>query len=75
MILILQLFKAYPNSVEEITEMIHNEKAKAECNYQTNPQVMVFHFAGSSDRQELVIGGRSGFLVRKTEEHHDCWSQ
>ena len=60
-ILILQLFKAYPNSVEEITEMIHNEKAKAECNYQTNPQVMVFHFAGSSDRQELAIGGRSGF--------------
>ena len=26
------------------------------------PQVMVFHSTGSSDRQELVIGGRSGVL-------------
>ena len=39
--LILQLFKAYPNSVQEIEDMIHSEKAKADCNYQTNPQVII----------------------------------
>ena len=37
--LIFQLFVAFPNSVQEIEDMIHSEKAKADCNYQTNPQV------------------------------------
>jgi hypothetical protein len=39
---ILQLFIRYPNSVQEIEELIHSEKAKADCNYQTDPQVTLF---------------------------------
>lgn len=29
----------YPDTLEEIDEMIHDEKARIECQYQSNPQV------------------------------------
>jgi len=39
--LILKAFQQYPDTLEEIDEMIHDEKARIECQYQSNPQVHV----------------------------------
>ena len=39
--LILKAFQQYPDTLEEIDEMIHDEKARIECQYQSNPQVNV----------------------------------
>lgn len=36
---IAKAFKLYPDTLEEIDEMIHDEKARIECQYQSNPQV------------------------------------
>lgn len=38
---ISKAFKQYPDTLEEIDEMIHDEKARIECQYQSNPQVHV----------------------------------
>lgn len=35
-----EAFKLYPDTVEELDEMIHDEKARIECQYQSNPQVV-----------------------------------
>ncbi|XP_065060120.1 structural maintenance of chromosomes protein 5-like [Rhopilema esculentum] len=35
-----ELFATLPNTVEEIDDLIHEEKAKADCNYETNPKVL-----------------------------------
>ncbi|KAL9986165.1 hypothetical protein ACROYT_G000260 [Oculina patagonica] len=35
-----EAFKQYPDTLEEIDEMIHDEKARIECQYQSNPQVV-----------------------------------
>ena len=37
--LIFKAFQQYPDTLEEIDEMIHDEKARIECQYQSNPQV------------------------------------
>ena len=75
MIFILQLFKAYPNSVEEISEMIHNEKAKAECNYQTNPQVIFCYSFVITGWQELVVGRRIPRSLRSSDVWHSIGAQ
>ena len=36
---ISKAFKQYPDTLEELDEMIHDEKARIECQYQSNPQV------------------------------------
>jgi len=35
-----EAFKQYPDTLEELDEMIHDEKARIECQYQSNPQVV-----------------------------------
>ncbi|PFX34941.1 Structural maintenance of chromosomes protein 5 [Stylophora pistillata] len=35
-----EAFKLYPDTLEEIDEMIHDEKARIECQYHSNPQVV-----------------------------------
>jgi len=35
-----EAFQQYPDTLEEIDEMIHDEKARIECQYQSNPQVV-----------------------------------
>lgn len=40
----LKEFAHLPNTVEEIEDMIHEEKAKADCNRQTDPKVLYTYF-------------------------------
>ncbi|XP_074631225.1 structural maintenance of chromosomes protein 5-like isoform X2 [Acropora palmata] len=35
-----EAFKLYPDTLEELDEMIHDEKARIECQYQSSPQVV-----------------------------------
>ena len=39
LISIPKAFKLYPDTLEELDEMIHDEKARIECQYQSSPQV------------------------------------
>ena len=42
-------FAHLPNTVEEIEDMIHEEKAKADCNRQTDPKVFYTNFPVTED--------------------------
>ena len=41
LISIPKAFKLYPDTLEELDEMIHDEKARIECQYQSSPQVKI----------------------------------
>ena len=65
-----ELFKAYPNSVQEIEDLIHSEKAKADCNYQTNPQVVKEYERRTKEIEELAqdIANSSDEIKNKDNE-------
>ncbi|CAB3988453.1 structural maintenance of chromosomes 5-like [Paramuricea clavata] len=65
-----ELFKAYPNSVQEIEDMIHSEKAKADCNYQTNPQVIRDYEKRKKEIEELsqIIASHSDEIKNKDNQ-------
>ena len=38
---IYQAFKSYPDTIDEMDEMIHSERARAECYFETDQQVVI----------------------------------
>ncbi|XP_028416800.1 structural maintenance of chromosomes protein 5-like [Dendronephthya gigantea] len=65
-----ELFKTYPNTVQEIEDMIHSEKAKADCNYQTNPQVIRDYERRKKEIEELteIIANSSDEIKNKDNQ-------
>ncbi|XP_046855168.1 structural maintenance of chromosomes protein 5-like [Xenia sp. Carnegie-2017] len=62
-----KMFSVYPDTVQEIEEMIHSEKAKADCNYQTNPQVIEEYERRKKEIEELtqIIANNSHEIQNK----------
>lgn len=50
-----EAFRQYPDTLDEIDMMIHDEKARIECQYQSNPQVIKEYERRKKDISDLSI--------------------
>lgn len=65
-----EAFKLYPDTLEELDEMIHDEKARIECQYQSNPQVVKEYERrkkGISDLRKQVEGQEQDLESKQNE--------
>ncbi|XP_068694094.1 structural maintenance of chromosomes protein 5-like [Montipora foliosa] len=65
-----EAFKLYPDTLEELDEMIHDEKARIECQYQSNPQVVKDYERrkkGISDLRKQVEGQEQDLESKQNE--------
>ncbi|KXJ22629.1 structural maintenance of chromosomes protein 5 [Exaiptasia diaphana] len=73
-----EAFKLYPDTLDEIDEMIHEQRARAECNHQTDPRVVKEYESRKKEINSLsaVVNTESADLEtkqQKIDELKESW--
>ncbi|KAK3717890.1 hypothetical protein QZH41_014890, partial [Actinostola sp. cb2023] len=68
-----EAFKLYPDNLDEIDEMIHEQRARAECNYQTDPGVVRQYEKRKKEITNMTtqVNSQSTDLQSKQQEIND----
>ncbi|XP_031560445.1 structural maintenance of chromosomes protein 5-like [Actinia tenebrosa] len=66
-------FKLYPDTLDEIDELIHEQSARAECNYQTDPGVVKEYDKRKKDINNITtqVESQESDLQSKQQEIND----
>ena len=66
----LQAFKSYPNNIEDMDELIHSERARAECYFETDQRVVDEYENRKEEIERLAeeVGSHEDDIVRCTSK-------